>query len=69
MDGKRDLVAELLSEAQASNAAHADEDEEEHHHHHHHDHCLLYTSLGSSPLACIPDATPRRLHTRKGGRP
>ena len=37
MDGKRDLVAELLSEAQASNAAHADEDEEEHHHHHHHD--------------------------------
>ncbi len=38
MDGKRDLVAELLSEAQASNAADADEDEEEHHHHHHHDH-------------------------------
>ena len=38
MDGKRDLVAELLSEAQASNAAHADKDEEEHHHHHHHDH-------------------------------
>ena len=38
MDGKRDLVAELLSEAQVSNAAHADEDEEEHHHHHHHDH-------------------------------
>lgn len=35
MDGKRDLVAELLSEAQASNAAHADDDEEEHHHHHH----------------------------------
>ena len=35
MDGKRDLVAELLSEAQASSAAHADEDEEEHHHHHH----------------------------------
>ena len=35
MDGKRDLVAELLSEAQASNAAHADEDEEEQHHHHH----------------------------------
>lgn len=35
MDGKRDLVAELLSEAQASNAAHADEDEEEHHHYHH----------------------------------
>ena len=35
MDGKRDLVAELLSEAQVSNAAHADEDEEEHHHHHH----------------------------------
>ena len=37
MDGKRDLVAELLSEAQASNAAHTDEDEEEHHHHHDHD--------------------------------
>ena len=37
MDGKRDLVAELLCEAQASNAAHADEDEEEHHHHHDHD--------------------------------
>ena len=37
MDGKRDLVAELLSEAQASNAAHADEDEEKHHHHHDHD--------------------------------
>lgn len=37
MDGKRDLVAELLSEAQASNAAHADEDEEDHHHHHDHD--------------------------------
>ena len=42
MGGKRDLVAELLAEAQAVNAAHADEDEEEehehHHHHHHHDH-------------------------------
>ncbi|MGN0984659.1 MAG: GTP-binding protein, partial [Gemmiger sp.] len=36
MDGKRDLVAELLAEAQAANAAHAGE--EEHHHHHHHDH-------------------------------
>ena len=35
MDGKRDLVAELLAEAKASNEAHADEDE--HHHHHHHD--------------------------------
>ena len=35
MDGKRDLFAELLSEAQASNAAHTDEDGEEHHHHHH----------------------------------
>ena len=29
----------------------------------------LVRCLGSSPLACIPDATPRRLHTRKGGRP
>ncbi len=41
MGGKRDLVAELLAEAQAANAAHADDDEEEehhHHHHHHHDH-------------------------------
>ena len=37
MDGKRDLVAELLAEAKASNEAHADEDEHEHHHHHHHD--------------------------------
>ena len=36
MDGKRDLVAELLSEARAANVAHADEDEHEHHHHHHH---------------------------------
>ena len=35
MDGKRDLVAELLAEAKAHNAAHAGEDE---HHHHHHDH-------------------------------
>ncbi|WP_417349486.1 GTP-binding protein, partial [Gemmiger sp.] len=32
MDGKRDLVAELLTEARAANVAHADEDE--HHHHH-----------------------------------
>ena len=39
MDGKRDLVAELLSEAAATNAAHAGEDEEEHHHHHHDGHC------------------------------
>ena len=47
MDGKRDLVAELLSEAQASNAAHADEDEEEHHHHHHdHDADEVFTSWG-----------------------
>ena len=37
MDGKRDLVAELLAQAQASNLAHAGEDEEEHHHHHHHE--------------------------------
>ncbi|WP_294499518.1 GTP-binding protein [uncultured Gemmiger sp.] len=39
MDGKRDLVAELLAEAAASNAAHDGEDEEEHHHHHHDGHC------------------------------
>ena len=39
MDGKRDLVAELLSEAAATNAARAGEDEEEHHHHHHDGHC------------------------------
>ncbi|MGN0976242.1 MAG: GTP-binding protein [Gemmiger sp.] len=44
MDGKRDLVAEMIAEAQANNVAHADEDEHEHHHHdhehehHHHDH-------------------------------
>ena len=42
MDGKRDLVAELLAEAVKANEAHADEDEREHHHHHHdhdeHDH-------------------------------
>ncbi|MEE0801228.1 MAG: GTP-binding protein [Gemmiger sp.] len=38
MDGKRDLVAELLAEAQASNAAHAGEEEHHHHHHHHDDH-------------------------------
>ncbi len=40
MDGKRDLVAELLSEAQASNAAG--------HHHHHHDHDAdeVFTSWG-----------------------
>ena len=50
MDGKRDLVAELLAEAAATNAAHGDEDEHHHHHdgeehdheghccHHHHDH-------------------------------
>ena len=40
MDGKRDLVAELLAEARTANEAHAGEDE--HHHHHHHDgdgHC------------------------------
>ena len=36
MDGKRDLVAELLDEARAANEAHAGE-EEHHHHHHHHD--------------------------------
>lgn len=35
MDGKRDLVAELLAEARTANEAHAGEDE--HHHHHHHD--------------------------------
>ena len=37
MDGKRDLVAELLAEAKANNAAHHG-DEEHHHHHHDHDH-------------------------------
>ena len=47
MDGKRDLVAELLAEARAANEAHAGEDECCHHHHdedeehecchHHHD--------------------------------
>ena len=46
MDGKRDLVAELIAQANAANVLHADEDEEdedEHAHHHHggdgdHDH-------------------------------
>ena len=38
MDGKRDLVAELISTPGAANAAHAGEDEHEHHHHHH-EHC------------------------------
>ena len=40
MDGKRDLVAELLTEARAANVAHADEDDHEEHcccGHHHHD--------------------------------
>ena len=37
MDGKRDLVAELLAEAKANNAAH--HGEEEHHHHHHEHEC------------------------------
>ena len=48
MDGKRDLVAELLTEARAANVAHADEDEHEHHHHHHHDHDAdeVFTSWG-----------------------
>ena len=35
MDGKRDLVAELLAEARAANETHAGEDEHHHHHHHH----------------------------------
>ncbi|MFR3790717.1 MAG: GTP-binding protein [Blautia massiliensis (ex Durand et al. 2017)] len=35
MDGKRDLVAELLAQARAANEAHAGEDEHHHHHHHH----------------------------------
>ena len=37
MDGKRDLVAELLTEARAANVAHADEDEHDCCCHHHHD--------------------------------
>ena len=37
MDGKRDLVAELLDQARAANEAHAGEDEHHHHHHHHED--------------------------------
>ncbi len=35
MDGKRDLVAELIQQAQEANVAHAGEDEHHHHHHHH----------------------------------
>ena len=38
MDGKRDLVAELIEQAQAANAAHAGEEEHHHHHDHNHDH-------------------------------
>ena len=37
MDGKRDLVAELLDQARAANEAHAGEEEHHHHHHHHED--------------------------------
>ena len=39
MDGKRDLVAELIEQAQAANEAHAGEDEHHHHHHHHDGEC------------------------------
>ena len=39
MDGKRDLVAELIQQAQAANEAHAGEDEHHHHHHHHDGEC------------------------------
>ncbi len=39
MDGKRDLVAELIEQAQAANQAHAGEDEHHHHHHHHDGEC------------------------------
>ena len=38
MDGKRDLVAELIAQAQAANTAHGGEDEHHHHDHCHHDH-------------------------------
>ena len=37
MDGKRDMVAELLDQARAANEAHAGEEEHHHHHHHHED--------------------------------
>ena len=46
MDGKRDLVAELISEAEAANAAHAGEDEHEHHHHHNDGHCCHHDHDG-----------------------
>ncbi len=46
MDGKRDLVAELISEAGAANAAHAGEDEHEHRHHHHDGHCCHHDHDG-----------------------
>ena len=46
MDGKRDLVAELISEAGAANAAHAGEDEHEHHHHHNDGHCCHHDHDG-----------------------
>ena len=38
MDGKRDLVAELIAQAQAANTAHGGEEEHHHHEHCHHDH-------------------------------
>ena len=37
MDGKRDLVAELLTEARCGHQHHAEDDDEDEHEHHHHD--------------------------------
>ena len=63
MDGKRDLVAELISEAGAANAAHAGEDEHEHHHHHHDGHCCHHDHDGEHDHEhCHHDHDPEHEH-------
>ena len=63
MDGKRDLVAALISEAGAANAAHAGEDEHEHHHHHHDGHCCHHDHDGEHDHEhCHHDHDPEHEH-------
>ena len=63
MDGKRDLVAELISEAGAANAAHAGEDEHEHHHHHNDGHCCHHDHDGEHDHEhCHHDHDPEHEH-------
>ena len=63
MDGKRDLVAELISEAGAANAAHAGEDEHEHHHHHHDGRCCHHDHDGEHDHEhCHHDHDPEHEH-------